>query len=276
MKEEKSIELDGEPEKNTETDGAIEATAGADTDKLKDAASLESKESDLGAGETVMEKEVDKEKEEDKKEKPLEGNSSDEKEDKSTDEKEDKSTDEKEGTPLDEKKEDVVTEADVKENGKSDIKETGDDNAVKTTDGIEKGEKTATKKRYTSPWGVLHIYSSKNNTILHVTDITGAETLSIKSGGQVVRSQREESSPYAAMQAAIRIAGEIRDKGITQVHIKVRAPGGHNGSMYTGKGAQAAIRAISRSGIKIGKIEDVTPIPHGGCRPKGGRRGRRV
>lgn len=133
-----------------------------------------------------------------------------------------------------------------------------------------------TKKKDSGIWGILHIYSSKNDTILHVTDITGAETISIKSGGQIVKSQREEASPYAAMQAAIRISDEIKDKGITSVHIKVRAKGGHNGPRYPGKGAQAAIRAISRSGIQIGMIEDVTPIPHGGCRPKGGKRGRRV
>jgi small subunit ribosomal protein S11 len=132
------------------------------------------------------------------------------------------------------------------------------------------------KKKDDGLWGILHIYSSKNDTILHVTDITGAETISIKSGGQIVKSQREEASPYAAMQAAIRISDEIKDKGIRGVHIKVRAKGGHNGPKYPGKGAQAAIRAISRSGIQIGMIEDVTPIPHGGCRPKGGKRGRRV
>lgn len=132
------------------------------------------------------------------------------------------------------------------------------------------------KKKDSGIWGILHIYSSKNDTILHVTDITGAETISIKSGGQIVKSQREEASPYAAMQAAIRISDEIKDKGITGVHIKVRAKGGHNGPRYPGKGAQAAIRAISRSGIQIGMIEDVTPIPYGGCRPKGGKRGRRV
>lgn len=132
------------------------------------------------------------------------------------------------------------------------------------------------KKKDTGNWGILHIYSSKNNTILHVTDITSAETISIKSGGQMVKSQREEASPYAAMQAAMRISEEIKDKGITSIHIKVRAKGGHNGPRYPGKGAQAAIRAISRSGIQIGRIDDVTPIPHGGCRPKGGKRGRRV
>ncbi len=132
------------------------------------------------------------------------------------------------------------------------------------------------KKKERNLWGILHIYSSKNNTILHATDITGAETISIKSGGQIVRSQREESSPYAAMQCALRLSKEIKDKGFEGVHIKVRAPGGHNGPRYPGKGAQAAIRVISRSGINIGRIEDVTPIPYGGCRPKGGKRGRRV
>jgi len=134
-------------------------------------------------------------------------------------------------------------------------------------------EKKSKKKEI---WGILHIYSSKNNTILHVTDITGAETISIRSGGQIVKAQREEASPYAAMKAATMIAEDIMDKGITGLHIKVRGPGGHNGPKYPGKGAQAAIRAISRTPITIGRIENVTPISRGGCRPKGGRRGRRV
>ena len=132
------------------------------------------------------------------------------------------------------------------------------------------------RKRAKELWAVLHIYSSKNNTILHVTDLTGCETLSVKSGGMMVKAQREEASPYAAMQAAFRIADEVKDKGVTGLHIKVRAPGGHNGPRYPGKGAQAAIRAISRTGIMIGRIEDVTPMPYGGCRPKGGKRGRRI
>jgi len=132
------------------------------------------------------------------------------------------------------------------------------------------------KKERKNMWGILHIYSSKNNTILHVTDITGSETISLKSGGQIVRSQREESSPYAAMKAATLIANDVLDKGFTGLHIKVRGPGGHNGPRYPGKGAQAAIRAISRTPLTIGKIENVTPMSRGGCRPKGGRRGRRV
>ena len=125
-------------------------------------------------------------------------------------------------------------------------------------------------------WGIAHIYSSYNNTIIHITDITSTETLATSSGGQVVKSHRLESSPTAAMMAAKRAAETARDKGITGVHIKIRAPGGHNGTMTPGPVAQAAIRALSRIGLRIGVIEDVTPIPHGGCRKKGGRRGRRV
>ncbi len=125
-------------------------------------------------------------------------------------------------------------------------------------------------------WGVVHIYASYNNTILHVTDITGTETIGLASGGQVVKSDRLESSPTAAMTAAKKVAEIAKEKGLTGLHIKVRAPGGHNGPMNPGPGSQAAVRALSRMGIRIGFIEDVTPIPHGGCRKKGGRRGRRV
>ncbi|MBU0665837.1 MAG: 30S ribosomal protein S11 [Nanoarchaeota archaeon] len=125
-------------------------------------------------------------------------------------------------------------------------------------------------------WGMAHIYSSYNNTIIHITDITGTETIALASGGQVVKSHRLESSPTAAMVAAKKVAELAQDKGITGLHVKIKAPGGHNGPMNPGPGAQAAIRALSRKGIRIGLIEDITPIPHGGCRKKGGRRGRRV
>jgi len=125
-------------------------------------------------------------------------------------------------------------------------------------------------------WGIAHIYSSYNNTIIHITDITGSETIAISSGGQHVKADRLESSPTAAMMAAKKVAEVALDKGINAVHVKIRAPGGHNGPMNPGPGAQAAIRALSRHGLKIGVIEDVTPIPHDGCRKKGGKRGRRV
>ncbi len=125
-------------------------------------------------------------------------------------------------------------------------------------------------------WGVAHIYSSYNNTIIHITDITGTETLSMASGGMVVKSDRLESSPTAAMMAAKIAAENAIEKGVNAIHIKIRAKGGHNGPSSPGPGAQAAIRALSRMGLRIGNIEEVTPLPHDGCRKKGGKRGRRV
>ncbi len=125
-------------------------------------------------------------------------------------------------------------------------------------------------------WGVAHIYASYNNTIIHITDVTGSETLGKCSGGMVVKSHRLESSPTAATNAA-KIAGEQAiEKGVNALHIKIRAPGGHNGPNNPGPGAQAAIRALSRIGLRIGNIEDCTATPTDGCRKKYGRRGRRV
>ena len=125
-------------------------------------------------------------------------------------------------------------------------------------------------------WGIAHIYSSHNNTIIHITDITGSETIAKVTGGMVVKAHRLESSPNAAMAAAKQIAEQAKEKGITALHIRIKAPGGHNGPNSPGPGAQAAVRALSRSRIRIGVIEDVTGLPTDGCRKKGGRRGRRV
>ena len=124
-------------------------------------------------------------------------------------------------------------------------------------------------------WGVAHIFASFNNTIITVTDLSGAETVTKSSGGMVVKQDRNESSPYAAMQMASNVAQVAREKGITGVHVKVRAPG-RGKQRSPGPGAQAAIRALARAGMRIGRIEDVTPIPHDGTRRPGGRRGRRV
>lgn len=137
-------------------------------------------------------------------------------------------------------------------------------------------EEQPARRKDTMRWGICHIYSSYNNTILHVTDITGSETISLVSGGQMVKSDRLESSPTTAMNAAAKLAETCHDKGVKGLHVRIRAPGGHNGPNNPGSGAQAAIRSLSRRGIRIGLIEDVTPQPHGGCRKKGGRRGRRV
>jgi len=124
-------------------------------------------------------------------------------------------------------------------------------------------------------WGIAHIFSSYNNTIIHITDLTGGETVGISSGGMHVNADRYESSPFAAMKAANSVVEIAKTKGFTGLHIRVRAVGGV-GSRVPGPGAQASIRALARGGFRIGRIDDVTPIPHDTTRKKGGKRGRRV
>lgn len=124
--------------------------------------------------------------------------------------------------------------------------------------------------------GIAHIYASYNNTIIHITDMTGSETIGFCSGGQMTKSDRLEASPSVAMLAAKKAALEAQEKGINKIYVKVRAQGGQNGARYPGPGAQPAIRALTRAGMRIMGIEDITPIPHGGCRKKGGKRGRRM
>ena len=123
--------------------------------------------------------------------------------------------------------------------------------------------------------GVAHIYASKNDTFVHVTDLSGAETLARCTGGIAVRAQRDESTPYAAMLAAQAVATRLKELGIDGVHIKFAGEGGSTRRLPA-QGAQAALRALARAGVKIGRIEDVTPFPHDSTRRKGGRRGRRL
>jgi len=124
-------------------------------------------------------------------------------------------------------------------------------------------------------WGVAHIFASFNNIIITITDLTGAETIARCSGGMMTKSAKDEGSPYTAMKVAQTVADVAREKGIDKINVRVRGQGG-NKMTTPGRGAQAAIRSLVRSGLKIGKIEDVTPVPHDGCRKKGGKRGRRI
>jgi len=124
-------------------------------------------------------------------------------------------------------------------------------------------------------FGVAHIYASFNDTFVHVTDLSGRETICRVTGGMKVKADRDEASPYAAMMAAQDVAEKCRTLGINALHIKLRATGGTR-TKTPGPGAQSALRALARSGMKIGRIEDVTPIPSDTCRRKGGRRGRRL
>jgi len=168
---------------------------------------------------------------------------------------------EKTETPVAEKlAESKGEKAEVKEESKADVKE-------ESKADVKTKQAPQVKKEGPVKWGIAHIFSSYNNTIIHMTDLTGAETVALSSGGVHVNADRYESSPFAA--------DAVRAKGFTGFHIRVRAVGGV-GSRVPGPGAQAAIRALARGGFKIGRIDDVTPIPHDTTRKKGGKRGRRV
>ena len=95
------------------------------------------------------------------------------------------------------------------------------------------------------------------------------------SGGQKVKADRDESSPYAAMLAAQDVVVRCKELGINALHIRMRAVGG-NKTKSPGPGGQSALRALARAGIAIGRIEDTTPTPSDSTRRKGGRRGRRL
>ncbi|XP_037784585.1 small ribosomal subunit protein uS11 [Penaeus vannamei] len=124
-------------------------------------------------------------------------------------------------------------------------------------------------------FAVCHIYASYNDTFVHVTDLSGRETIVRITGGQKVKADRDESSPYAAMLAAQDVSEKCKSLGINALHVKIRATGG-NKTKTPGPGGQSALRALARSGMKIGRIEDVTPVPSDSTRRKGGRRGRRL
>ncbi|KAH0861471.1 hypothetical protein HID58_089732 [Brassica napus] len=110
-------------------------------------------------------------------------------------------------------------------------------------------------------FGVVHIFASFNDTFIHVTDLSGRETL--------VRITGKVPDPFYMLIFC------KKELGITAMHVKLRATGG-NKTKTPGPGAQSALRALARSGMKIGRIEDVTPIPTDSTRRKGGRRGRRL
>jgi small subunit ribosomal protein S14e len=149
------------------------------------------------------------------------------------------------------------------------------DKKEKETEKVEKVQLGPTLREGEIAIGVCHIFASFNDTFIHVTDLSGRETLVRVTGGMKVKADRDESSPYAAMLAAQDVAARLKELNIGGVHIKLRAVGGTK-TKSPGPGAQSALRALARSGIKIGRIEDVTPIPTDSTRRKAGRRGRRL
>jgi small subunit ribosomal protein S11 len=122
-----------------------------------------------------------------------------------------------------------------------------------------KGKKKA-KKNIAK--GVAHIKATFNNTLICITDKTGAAVCWATAGTIGYKGSRK-STPFAAPRAAEEVANKAKKHGIREVEVRVKGPGA---------GRESAIRALKASGLEIKSIEDVTPLPHNGCRPKKKRR----
>jgi len=120
--------------------------------------------------------------------------------------------------------------------------------------------------------GIAHIFTSFNNTIVHITDLSG-KTISRISGGMMTKQDRLKANPTVAMFVAKRAAEIAKAAGITSLYVRINAKTETNSP---GPGAHAAVRSLGKEGLKIISIADVTRVPRGGPKKKGGKRGRRV
>ncbi len=109
---------------------------------------------------------------------------------------------------------------------------------------------------------IVHIRASFNNTIITITDQQG-DTICRDSSGTVGFKGSRKSTPFAAQRASEKCANTAKRFGVREVEVRVKGPGG---------GRESAISAIQAAGLRIASIEDVTPIPHNGCRPPKKRR----
>ena len=129
--------------------------------------------------------------------------------------------------------------------------------------GRRKSQKAGRRKtRQTVSQGVAHIKSTFNNTIVTISDMEG-NTLVWASGGSKGFKGSRKSTPFAATQAARDCAHVVQELGMRKVDIYTKGPG---------SGREASIRALMSSGLDIGIIKDITPVPHNGCRPRKRRR----
>ena len=122
--------------------------------------------------------------------------------------------------------------------------------------------------------GIAYIKATYNNTVVHITDLSG-NTIAMFSGGEVTKQSRLKANPTIAMFVAKKAAEKAKDLGIRSVFVRVRGKGGKL-APTPGPGANAAIKSLGREGLKVLNIVDTTPAPRGGPKPKGGKRGRRV
>ncbi len=120
--------------------------------------------------------------------------------------------------------------------------------------------KKKTKKNV--PVGVAHIYATFNNTIVSITDPSGAVVSWSSSGSNGFKGSRK-STPFAAQVAGENAARKAKEAGVRAVTVLIKGPGA---------GRESALRALHLSGIQVTAIKDITPVPHNGCRPRKSRR----
>ena len=124
---------------------------------------------------------------------------------------------------------------------------------------VRKGKK---REKKNISYGVAHIYSTLNNTILCISD-RGGNVLSWSSGGNVGFKGTRKSTPFAAQISAQQVAKGAQDHGVREIDVIVKGPG---------PGRESAIRSLQAAGLQVNLIRDTTPIPHNGCRPPKRRR----
>ena len=126
----------------------------------------------------------------------------------------------------------------------------------------KKAQKTSKKKKTVPENGIAHIRATFNNTLITITDMNG-EVICWSSAGAVGFKGTRKSTPFAAQRAAERAAQAARKCGMVELEVRVKGPG---------SGREAAVNALQAAGMRIQSIEDVTPLPHNGCRPAKKRR----
>jgi small subunit ribosomal protein S11 len=167
-----------------------------------------------------------------------------------------------------------MTEEKIEENKEEIVDQMGEIEEAKKAKG-ENEEETKVeekKERKKERVGIAYIYTSFNNTILHITDMAG-NTISRITGGMTTKHDRLKANPTIAMFVAKQAAEKAKDQGITSLYVRIKA---QTGSTAPGPGAHAAVKSLSREGIKIISISDTTKTPRGGPKGPHGRRGRRV
>jgi small subunit ribosomal protein S11 len=123
-------------------------------------------------------------------------------------------------------------------------------------------DKKKAKMRKNVGKATAHVKASFNNTIITIVDGAG-QVIAWDSAGTIGYKGSRKSTPYAAQRAAEKVADKIKKMGVHELEVLVRGPG---------SGRESAIRALANSGIEVKSIEDVTPLPHNGCRPRKRRR----